>query len=316
MRLRGLRPYRRARVSDRIGPRAEYPTRPRPPAHARARARGGDGRGGAACVPVGSRFGADGGDARVRGAAGATSCPFRSSSTTSASPRGWPRVPGDGRTRTRGRRRICSRAGWPASQAPGRLRTRTPPMTDGCERTSDERERASDERERASDERERTRMSVSAPRMSASRPGSSASAEEWEPAHPTHPPAHATHPPTHAGAAGPQAYATAPSRCATTPPALVGRPHRRRAGARPRRGRRSGSWSSCSNRFTARRTARSRSPSRPHSTASQIGDELANAGVVSSGFFFELRATLDGERGDLRAGHVPPPAGHDLQRGR
>src|SRR3984885_5144491 len=39
-----------------------------------------------------------------------------------------------------------------------------------------------------------------------------------------------------------------------------------------------------------------------HSTASAVGDELAHAGVVSSGFFFELRATLSGERGDLRAG--------------
>jgi UPF0755 protein len=36
--------------------------------------------------------------------------------------------------------------------------------------------------------------------------------------------------------------------------------------------------------------------------ASTIGDELANAGVVSSGFFFGLRATLAGDRGDLRAG--------------
>ncbi|HYB28718.1 MAG TPA: endolytic transglycosylase MltG [Solirubrobacteraceae bacterium] len=39
-----------------------------------------------------------------------------------------------------------------------------------------------------------------------------------------------------------------------------------------------------------------------HSRASQVGDELARAGVIPSGFFFELRATLDGERGDLRAG--------------
>jgi UPF0755 protein len=39
-----------------------------------------------------------------------------------------------------------------------------------------------------------------------------------------------------------------------------------------------------------------------HSTASQVGDELARAGVVPSGFFFELRATLAGDRGDLRAG--------------
>jgi UPF0755 protein len=47
----------------------------------------------------------------------------------------------------------------------------------------------------------------------------------------------------------------------------------------------------------------------PHSTASQIGDELAHADVVSSGFFFELRATLDGKRGELRSGT------YQLQRG-
>jgi len=40
----------------------------------------------------------------------------------------------------------------------------------------------------------------------------------------------------------------------------------------------------------------------PHSTASQVGDQLAREGVVSSGFFFELRATLAGERGSLLAG--------------
>ncbi|MBV8999636.1 MAG: endolytic transglycosylase MltG [Solirubrobacterales bacterium] len=39
-----------------------------------------------------------------------------------------------------------------------------------------------------------------------------------------------------------------------------------------------------------------------HSTARQIGDELAKAGVVPSGLFFELRATLAGDRGDLLAG--------------
>ena len=40
----------------------------------------------------------------------------------------------------------------------------------------------------------------------------------------------------------------------------------------------------------------------PHSTSREVGDELARAGVISSGFFFDLRATLAGERGDLRAG--------------
>jgi UPF0755 protein len=39
-----------------------------------------------------------------------------------------------------------------------------------------------------------------------------------------------------------------------------------------------------------------------HSTSRQIGDDLTRAGVVSSGFFFDLRATLAGERSDLRAG--------------
>ena len=40
----------------------------------------------------------------------------------------------------------------------------------------------------------------------------------------------------------------------------------------------------------------------PHATSRQIGNELASDGVVSSGFFFDLRATLAGERGDLRSG--------------
>ena len=47
----------------------------------------------------------------------------------------------------------------------------------------------------------------------------------------------------------------------------------------------------------------------PHSSSSAIGDELARDGVVSSGFFFDLRATLAGERGDMRAGT------YDLQEG-
>ncbi len=40
----------------------------------------------------------------------------------------------------------------------------------------------------------------------------------------------------------------------------------------------------------------------PHATSRQIGNELATDGVVASGFFFDLRATLAGERGDMRAG--------------
>jgi UPF0755 protein len=37
-------------------------------------------------------------------------------------------------------------------------------------------------------------------------------------------------------------------------------------------------------------------------SASQVGDLLAREGVISSSFFFELRATLAGERDDLRPG--------------
>ena len=39
-----------------------------------------------------------------------------------------------------------------------------------------------------------------------------------------------------------------------------------------------------------------------HANAREIGDELAKDGVIPSGFFFEVRATLAGERSDLRAG--------------
>ncbi|MEA2154543.1 MAG: hypothetical protein QOE11_683 [Solirubrobacteraceae bacterium] len=38
------------------------------------------------------------------------------------------------------------------------------------------------------------------------------------------------------------------------------------------------------------------------SSAREIGDRLAKAGVVDSGFLFNLRATLSGKRGDLRSG--------------
>jgi uncharacterized YceG family protein len=40
----------------------------------------------------------------------------------------------------------------------------------------------------------------------------------------------------------------------------------------------------------------------PHSSASTIGKLLEHEGVVSSSFFFDLRATLGGQRGDLRSG--------------
>ena len=38
------------------------------------------------------------------------------------------------------------------------------------------------------------------------------------------------------------------------------------------------------------------------SSAREIGDQLAEAGIVDSGFFFNLRASLSGKRGDLRSG--------------
>jgi UPF0755 protein len=40
----------------------------------------------------------------------------------------------------------------------------------------------------------------------------------------------------------------------------------------------------------------------PHSSAGQIGDLLERDGVISSSFFLQLRATVAGERGDLRSG--------------
>jgi UPF0755 protein len=41
----------------------------------------------------------------------------------------------------------------------------------------------------------------------------------------------------------------------------------------------------------------------PHgSSEGQIGDLLASKGIIDSSFFFGLRATLDGDRGDLRSG--------------
>ncbi|MFZ1992461.1 MAG: endolytic transglycosylase MltG [Solirubrobacteraceae bacterium] len=40
----------------------------------------------------------------------------------------------------------------------------------------------------------------------------------------------------------------------------------------------------------------------PHSSTKEIGALLQRDGVIAHGFFFELRATLGGERGDLRSG--------------
>jgi uncharacterized YceG family protein len=39
-----------------------------------------------------------------------------------------------------------------------------------------------------------------------------------------------------------------------------------------------------------------------HSGIGNVASTLEKAGVISSGFFFEVRATLDGDRGELRAG--------------
>jgi UPF0755 protein len=40
----------------------------------------------------------------------------------------------------------------------------------------------------------------------------------------------------------------------------------------------------------------------PHSSVGKVGDQLERDGVISSSFFFQLRATLNGDRGALRAG--------------
>jgi hypothetical protein len=40
----------------------------------------------------------------------------------------------------------------------------------------------------------------------------------------------------------------------------------------------------------------------PHSTSSDIGDLLERDGVIDSSFFFDARATLAGDRSDMRAG--------------
>ncbi|MGO9898248.1 MAG: endolytic transglycosylase MltG [Solirubrobacteraceae bacterium] len=48
----------------------------------------------------------------------------------------------------------------------------------------------------------------------------------------------------------------------------------------------------------------------PHdASASEVGDLLVREGVVSSAFFFELRATLEGDRGKLFAGAYRMPLG-------
>ena len=41
---------------------------------------------------------------------------------------------------------------------------------------------------------------------------------------------------------------------------------------------------------------------KPGSSVGDIGSTLADEGIVSSGFFFQLRATISGKRGDLKPG--------------
>jgi UPF0755 protein len=41
---------------------------------------------------------------------------------------------------------------------------------------------------------------------------------------------------------------------------------------------------------------------KPGSSVGDIGSKLSDEGIVSSGFFFQLRATMDGKRGDLKPG--------------
>ena len=52
----------------------------------------------------------------------------------------------------------------------------------------------------------------------------------------------------------------------------------------------------------------------PHSSTKEIGALLQRDGVIAHGFFFELRATLGGERGDLRSGTYHLQRGHELRR--
>ena len=131
--------YGRARcgcaVSDPTGalatplePIAGARVAPRPGAAARPRRRAGRRAGGRrpAAVAVGRRLRSDHRGPRVRRAAGAARCRSRSSSTTSASRRGWPSARPAAPARTRGRPRTCWRAGWPAGAR------RRSPMADGA----------------------------------------------------------------------------------------------------------------------------------------------------------------------------------------
>ena len=51
----------------------------------------------------------------------------------------------------------------------------------------------------------------------------------------------------------------------------------------------------------------------PHSSVSQIGKQLAADHVIARGFFFNLRATLDGDRSDLRPGRYHLQLGMSYQ---
>ena len=53
----------------------------------------------------------------------------------------------------------------------------------------------------------------------------------------------------------------------------------------------------------------------PDSSSSDVGKLLHHDGVISSSFFFELRATLAGDRSKLRSGHLSPAAGDELRVG-
>ena len=155
------------------------------------------------------------------------------------------------------------RAGWPASQARGRLGSGRHRCLTATSAPPTDREQARRERERGRNGDPRTR------RPTRRAPGS-------------------------------QASATAPSRCVATTAAL-------RAGRilallilalAGGRGLVPGRALPTVPRLAAR-PGHGHDPGRTR-PASQIGDDLANDGVISSSFFFELRATLDGERGDLR----------------
>jgi UPF0755 protein len=154
----------------------------------------------------------------------------------------------------------------------GYVRSEAPQMSDGFERTAEEREQARLARERTAEQREQARLARERTRDGGGRP-----------------PRAGRNPPPRRRPAHPSRRHSWPGRILAllmlvVAAALIwflvelfqpfhGSPHGRVTVTIP-----------------------------AHSTASQVGDELAHAGVIPSGFFFELRATLAGDRGDLRAG--------------